>query len=390
MLLSLSVEAAESSCRKKTICLNMIVKNESQVIEKCLASLKPLIDYWIIVDTGSTDGTQEIIKTQMKEIPGELHERPWINFAHNRNEALALAKNKGDYLLLIDADEVLEISPEFNLPSLEKDLYYIPVRQVGISDIKRNGLINNSLNWKWEGVLHEHISCPEQSTAETLSGIMNLCNTHAHKASGRSKESEEIKYLKDAAILEKELKEDPTNSRYAYYLGLSYAAANQHELAKQAFQKRLAIPSKDLHETFLTLYNLGLAQENLKEWDSAIETFFKAHAFRPTRAEPLFHNAVIYRKKGNILLGYLISKYALSIPLPKEDFHYEYMIYDSSLLIEHANCALLLGKYEEGFQACKKLLANPSLPLEYKPSVEANCELARKNLCSANGLFPSN
>ena len=77
--------------RKPKVCLNMIVKNENRIIERCLESTKPLIDYWIIVDTGSTDGAQEIIKEFMKDIPGEFYERPWVNLEHNRNETLHLA-----------------------------------------------------------------------------------------------------------------------------------------------------------------------------------------------------------------------------------------------------------------------------------------------------------
>ncbi len=72
----------------KTVCLNMIVRDESPVIRRSLASVKNLIDYWVIVDTGSADDTKEIIKEFMKDVPGELHERPWVNFEHNRNEAL--------------------------------------------------------------------------------------------------------------------------------------------------------------------------------------------------------------------------------------------------------------------------------------------------------------
>src|SRR5580704_1601575 len=60
--------------RSKTICLNMIVKNESRVIQRCLDSVKHIIDYWVIVDTGSTDGTQNVIKDFMKDIPGDLYE----------------------------------------------------------------------------------------------------------------------------------------------------------------------------------------------------------------------------------------------------------------------------------------------------------------------------
>ncbi|EHP44847.1 family 2 glycosyl transferase, partial [Cupriavidus basilensis OR16] len=94
------------------ICLNMIVKNEAPVIARCLASVKPWIDRWVIVDTGSTDGTQALVREVMGKLPGTLHERPWIDFAHNRNEALALARacseghaRADDYVLFIDADE---------------------------------------------------------------------------------------------------------------------------------------------------------------------------------------------------------------------------------------------------------------------------------------------
>ena len=95
------------------ICLNMIVKNESPVIERCLASVKPWIGHWVIVDTGSTDGTQELVRKAMAGVPGELHERPWRNVGHNRNEALDLARAHGDYVLFIDADEQLQVPPDF-------------------------------------------------------------------------------------------------------------------------------------------------------------------------------------------------------------------------------------------------------------------------------------
>src|SRR5690606_19196219 len=98
---------------RQSICLNMIVKNEARVIERCLRSVRPFITTWVIVDTGSTDGTQDLIGRLLADVPGELHERPWVNFGHNRSEALALARDKADYILLIDADEVLEYQPDF-------------------------------------------------------------------------------------------------------------------------------------------------------------------------------------------------------------------------------------------------------------------------------------
>jgi glycosyltransferase involved in cell wall biosynthesis len=361
--------------KRQTICLNMIVKNESQVIERCLGSLKHLIDYWVIYDTGSTDGTQEIIKNFMKDIPGELHESAWVDFAHNRNEALASAKGKADYLLLIDADEILKFSDEFTLPNLDKDFYYITVRQVGAADIKRTGLVNNHIDWKWQGVLHEVIESPQAKTYAVLKDVLNICNT---AVGARSKDPK--KYLKDALVFEKALKKDPTNSRYAFYLAQSYLNAEKYDLAKNHFEKRIAMESQDVQETYMAIYNLGCTQEKLNDFDAALQTYFKAYEYRPTRAEPLFKIATIYRKKGNYLLGYLISKHALSIPYPKDDLCVEYMTYDYALLIEFANCTLLTGRFQEGLQACCQLLANPNLPEDIKTRVVGNCELARKKV----------
>lgn len=378
----LPAEEVSRPIPRKTICLNMIVKNESEVIERCLGSLKHLIDYWVIFDTGSQDGTQEIIKRFMKEIPGELHQSSWVDFAHNRNEALAVAKNKADYVLWIDADEIFTFSPDFSLPSLDKDFYYITVRQVGAADIKRIGLINNHLDWKWKGVLHETLECPEAKTYGHLNGIMNVCNT---AVGARSKIPQKEKYLQDAKILEVALKKEPTNSRYAFYLAQSYLIAEKYEQAEKFFKKRIAMESKDVEETYLAIYNLGMAQEKLNHLDEALENYFKAYQFRPNRAEPLFRAAIIYRKKGNYLLGYLLSKYALSIPYPTNDMCVEYMTYDYALLIEFANCALLLGRFPEGLQACNHLLANPRLPEEIKVHVISNHELAKRNV--ENGSF---
>lgn len=63
-----------------SIVINMIVRDEAEVIERGLALVKPFIDCWVIVDTGSTDGTQGIIRHFMADLPGELHQRPRRDF----------------------------------------------------------------------------------------------------------------------------------------------------------------------------------------------------------------------------------------------------------------------------------------------------------------------
>ena len=69
----------------------MIVKNESKLILRCLESVRPIVDYVLVEDTGSTDGTQEIIREWLTRVglPGEVYEEPWQDFAYNRSHALS-------------------------------------------------------------------------------------------------------------------------------------------------------------------------------------------------------------------------------------------------------------------------------------------------------------
>jgi tetratricopeptide (TPR) repeat protein len=350
----------------------MIVKNESEAIGQCLNSLKHLINYWVIVDTGSTDGTQEIITTLLKEVPGELHERPWVDFAHNRNEALALAKDKGDYLLFIDADEALECSKSFAFPSLDKDFYHIRLREKDGTEIQRTALINSQHHWKWKGVLHETLECPEAKSSALLEDVIILYNIGR---GARSKDPQ--KFLNDAQTLEKALEQEPNHTRYLFYLAQSYLHAGKNDLAEKAYQKRIAMESEDVQETYSALYTLGLLQGKTDP-EAAIEAYFKAYRFRPSRAEPLFQIAALYRRLGLPLLGYRAAKFALTLPRPLRDICVEHTTYDHQLKTEYTFCAFASGKYQEGIAASEELLTNPTLPADLKLRIQANREGAKQ------------
>jgi glycosyltransferase involved in cell wall biosynthesis len=362
-------------CNQMSICLNMIVRNERHVIQACLDSVKSLISYWVIHDTGSTDGTQKFIRKYLKGIPGELHEHKWVDFAHNRNLALVDAKSKADYLLFLDADEVWVYADDFKLPKLTDDVYYMPMRQIAAADTYRTALIKTSLPWKWKGVLHEILDCDQIRTRGTLEGVTNLCNT-----SKGARALDPQTRIKDAEVLIAELKKDPTNSRYMYYVGISYMAADKYDLAEKYFRQRVTMKSDDVEETYCASYNAGQCQERLGRLTEALTTFLDTSNLRPTRAEPLYRAAVVYRKQGYPLLGYLLSKYATTIPYPKGDACIEYQVYDHTALIEFANCALLGGQWREGLDASLKLIQNKNLPEEYRKSVQSNINTALQNL----------
>lgn len=93
----------------------MIVRNEQSVIARCLASVEGLVDEWLVVDTGSTDATAQLVRDALAALPGRLIERPWVDFGTNRTELVELAREhlSTDFLLLLDADMTIEVGPDF-------------------------------------------------------------------------------------------------------------------------------------------------------------------------------------------------------------------------------------------------------------------------------------
>ena len=190
---------------QKTICLNMIVKNEAHIIVETFDNLLQYIhfDYWVISDTGSTDGTQDIIKKYFhsKNIPGELFEDEWQDFGHNRTLALQHANKKSDYLFIFDADD--SIHGDFKLPPyafFNKEMYNLKFGGDNVSYV-RPLLIDNTLQWRFNGVLHEFLTCVSKSVQGTV------LDGNYHVVSGRSgnRSKDPDKYKKDAEILKKRI-----------------------------------------------------------------------------------------------------------------------------------------------------------------------------------------
>ena len=343
----------------------MIVKNEAKVILRCLASVKQLIDYWVIIDTGSNDGTQDLIREALQSIPGELHERAWVDFSFNRNQALDLAKSKADYVLLIDADERLEYSKHFSMPKLCKDCYSI-LRRSNETDFHGVLLLNIHLPWRWVGVIHETPECPEMKTIGTISGVVNICTQDG------SRSQDPDKFLKDIDLLENAVSKEPQNSRNIFYLAETYSIAGQYTKAIEMYEQRLKLGSPQ-QEVFWSAYQIGRLQEELKlSPEVFIRSYSLAHQIRSSRVEPLFYLVNHYLRTQTYYLAYLVSKDALPIPLPKDAHFVEPWMYEWGILFQFAKSAWQLGRKQEATAAYKKLLKIPTLPAHYKEEISVH------------------
>ena len=348
-----------------TVCLNMIVKNETPVIRRCLDSVRPFIDRWVIVDTGSTDGTQDMIRQHFADIPGELHERPWRDFAHNRTEALELARGQADYLLFIDADEILRVAGAFAWPALDADAYFLHVEYAG-TIYSRCALVSTRLEWRWVGVLHEYLT----STPEAQKGNLDWPRIVVSHDGARARDPDT--YRKDAEILEKALRDEPDNARYAFYLAQTWRDAGEPLKARTAYRRRAAMPGWD-EETWMALYEIGRMAEALRAPIGEIQAaYLAAYQFRPRRAEPLYQLARFHRERGEFALAYMFAKQAVTIARPADLLFIDESVYLWRSLDELSVAASYVDALDEGKAATERLLAEGHVPPHERPRVDAN------------------
>ncbi|WP_405679448.1 glycosyltransferase [Streptomyces sp. NBC_00868] len=361
---------------RATVCLNMIVKNEAPVIRRCLESVRPLIDTWVIVDTGSTDGTQDIIREFFGDLPGVLHERPWKGFGDSRSEAIDLARSSADYLLFIDADDVMQVQPGFRMPDLTLDAYRIAVHHEPVIHW-RPALVSTRLPWKYVGVLHEYIDCEVRHS----SGVLEGANILIIGGGARLRESgEREKYLRDAAVLEQGLAKEPGNARYAFYLAQSWRDAGEPEKSLAAYDRRADMGGFAEEAFCAQLYAARIAANLKKPSAEVMDRFLRAHESRPTRAEAIGSLARVCRLESRWPLAYMFARQAVRIPRPDDILFVEFDWHDWRALDELAVAAYWVGEYQESLDCCERLLQDGRLPVEQHDRVTANLEFARRKL----------
>lgn len=349
----------------KTICLNMIVKNEIETIRRSIQSVKRHIHSWVIVDTGSTDGTQKEIRHLLHDLPGELHERPWVDFGHNRNEALHLAKGKGDYLLFIDADEELICPEETSLPALDLDYYTIEHR-LGNYSFNRVLLIANQEGWVWEGVVHEtlaHLNALDLRSAH-LGNLYKSCPPRSIALGIQ-------KVLRDAELLEMAHRKDPQNTRTVFYLAQSYFEGRKYEQAYHYYELRAAMDGWD-QEIYWAHFRKALILEyHLKATPSTfVPLYWAAYQFRPTRIEALYYLALFHAKQSQAALAVELLEKAEATPRSDDAVLVEHWMIDWGVLLLYYSCAKALGRSSVARSLADKLLREPQLPLKQREALQ--------------------
>ena len=351
----------------------MIVKNESKVIKRCFDSVCKYLDHWVICDTGSTDGTQEIIKKYFadKGIPGKLIQSEWVDFGYNRTEAVQAGYKKADYLLLMDADFIFcPKDPTFkDKKNLSADGYQI--KYEGGLDYRQLLFASGKKKWKYIGVTHEYITCSDSKRIEKLDSF-----TINHLADGGCRSD---KFERDIRLLTKGLEEEPDNVRYMFYLAQSHKDLGHLDDAIKYYQMR---SSKGgwREEVYYALYQIGLCMMRRKDpYENFKDALLNAHNYHPSRLEALFKLINYCRLNEKYKEGYDFGIGSMNASYPSNDMLFiEKDIHDWKFFDELALCAYNINNPLISLKIYKRLMNQDKVPPNQVIRFEDNYDWFKK------------
>lgn len=373
--------------KKNSICFATMCKNEEHCIRDTLESVYKYIDYWVVCDTGSTDRTCEIVKSffQEKGIPGELFVDEWQGFDKNKTLMFNRCYKKAEYILHLDADDLLMGDFSFTEEDAGKLNYFCWCKRGENSTVKFKVLFmyNNNYHWKFCGVAHTTIKCIDCND-KLEEGDMTHKDFFLNSRDTGNRSSDPEKYYKDALKLTSQFFDtlvvdpDGLNARSAFYTAQSYRDAHRPKEACQWYSlyTKLRPELTWIEETYVAWTNLGKILSSLdEEKHVVINCFQNAIKLIPDRAEGYFDLGKYYNQKQMFDKAYetLLNGYKVDLEMAKNKYRLfvHERCYGKFILDELSVSCYWLHKYDEGKGYLNQIINDPDFS-EDMPRLQAN------------------
>ena len=379
-----AAEVARKPSKSYTICLNMIVKNESHIITQTLTNLCKYVDFdaYYISDTGSTDNTMDLIRTFFKErgIPGHIEQVEWRDFGFNRTLALQMAFQKTDYLFIFDADD--SIHGDFRLPEhLTHDAYQLKLGQSFV--YLRTLIVNNRKRWRFVGVLHEYIACVDKE--ESSFAIQGEYYVDSGRSGSRNKDPN--KYIKDAAVLERGFQEESGGGgdralaeRYAFYCAQSWMDAGVAYIDKAIeWYLRVLTQNNWTQEKYYSALCLGDLYNKKGDKYNSIKYYCKTMEYDEERIEGIASLMEFLRADGNhTMVNALYHKYKGYNKFPQNKLFLSMDKYHDIIEYNNSISAFYISDKRSGYECCKTILRHNIIPFHFLSSTYKNFTFYRQ------------
>ncbi|MDE6844704.1 MAG: glycosyltransferase [Lachnospiraceae bacterium] len=337
-----------------TISLCMILKNEEMYIARCLDSVADLVDEIIIVDTGSTDRTVEIVS----DYTSKVYTYAWTDdFSDARN--YSFSKASMEYCMWMDADDVLEKTEKDEFMRLKQSLpadtdivmmkYHTAFDEAGMPSFSyfRERWIRNSSEYRWVGAVHEVIP----PNGNVIYSDIAIC----HRKTGAGDPDRNLKIYQKMLANGKALE-----PRQQYYYGRELYYHKQYEEAVSVFEQFLLSPEGWIENKIEACSICANCYYQMGQEESALNTLLRSMSFDLPRAELCCDIGKHFLEHGNYHSA--VYWYKIALDTTKNEYSGGFVLpdcYDYIPLLQLCVCYDKMGdrqkaeEYNERAGACK-------------------------------------
>jgi len=300
------------------ICLCMIVKNAGPGFAKVLEENIPNFDKWCILDTGSTDGTQDVIKKTLSNKPGKLFEEPFVNFKVSRNRCFELAGTSCKFLLTLDDTYIVKGDLRGFLSEVRSDQFsdsFSLLIKSGDSEYYSNRIIKSHSGLRYQYTIHEVIPKENNMNVTTPVERAFIFDERSDYMENRTTSRKQF----DLELLFKELEENPDDPRSLYYIAQTYGCmgdevnkAKYLELRVNHHEEGYIQEKVDACFELARSCNFQLG----KEWSECEKWYEMAHRLDPERPDSLYFMGIHWHMEQNYRRAYEYFKKGFEVGYP--------------------------------------------------------------------------
>ena len=359
------------------IALVFICRDNAGTIQRMIDSCLPVVDVIIATDTGSQDNTIELIQSYSNRLPVLVFEEPWKNFGYNRTIMMENAKEfnpECDYFLVMDTDETLEISNQWDKKKLSLDGYMVRTHS-GDMFYYRERMLSAKFMWPWRGYAHECIVSPHGIRPF---GIIDSLTMRVHPKDNIYSAN----IIRNRELLLKEYLGDPNNSRTVFYLGESSKDLRFLDDAIMYYELRTKMGGFK-EEIYYSMLQLGIIHKWLEKIDVAKNWFYKAIETRERRVEAMYELALIHHQERRYDLACMYCERILNMPESEDSLFVNVQIKEYLAKFQLSLSLYWAKEYKKALKVCHELM-DTNMPDNYKEQNLKNIAYTRRQI---NELF---